>query len=198
MKKSKGLSIFRHQIFIPLAALLIIALFNLIVDPSFFKITLGYNNVGNPVLSGYLITILDYGSELAILAIGMTLVTAASGGQDISVGAAIAIAGSVILRVLCGSNSRPDELCAPIWVAFLVGCVVAMLFGAFNGVLVSVFKIQPMVATLILYTAGRSIAAWINNNELPIISDPSFGIAGGFIPGIPIPTPFFIAIICDI
>ena len=198
MKKSKGLSIFRHQIFIPLAALLIIALFNLIVDPSFFKITLGYNNVGNPVLSGYLITILDYGSELAILAIGMTLVTAASGGQDISVGAAIAIAGSVILRVLCGSNSRPDELCAPIWVAFLVGCVVAMLFGAFNGVLVSVFKIQPMVATLILYTAGRSIAAWINNNELPIISDPSFGIAGGFIPGIPIPTPFFIAMICVI
>lgn len=198
MKKAKGLSIFRHQIFIPLAALLIIALFNLIVDPSFFKITLGYNNVGNPVLSGYLITILDYGSELAILAIGMTLVTAASGGQDISVGAAIAIAGSVILRVLCGSNSRPDELCAPIWVAFLVGCVVAMLFGAFNGVLVSVFKIQPMVATLILYTAGRSIAAWINNNELPIISDPSFGIAGGFIPGIPIPTPFFIAMICVI
>ena len=198
MKKAKGLSIFRHQIFIPLAALLIIALFNLIVDPSFFKITLGYNNVGNPVLSGYLITILDYGSELAILAIGMTLVTAASGGQDISVGAAIAIAGSVILRVLCGSNSRPDELCAPIWVAFLVGCVVAMLFGAFNGVLVSVFKIQPMVATLILYTAGRSIAAWINNNELPIISDPSFGIAGGFIPGIPIPTPFFIALICVI
>ena len=100
MKKSKGLSICRHQIFIPLAALLIIALFNRIVDPSFFKITLGYNNVGNPVLSGYLITILDYGSELAILAIGMTLVTADSGGQDIYVGAAIAIEGSVILSVL--------------------------------------------------------------------------------------------------
>lgn len=58
-------------------------------------------------------TILDYGSELAILAIGMTLVTAASGGQDISVGAAIAIAGSVILRVLCGTNSRPDTLAGP-------------------------------------------------------------------------------------
>lgn len=198
MKKTKGLSIFRHQIFIPLAALLIIAVFNLIVDPTFFKITLGYNNAGDPVLSGYLITILDYGSELAILAIGMTLVTAASGGQDISVGAAIAIAGSAILRVLSGGNSRPEALCTPIWVAFLVGCIVAMLFGAFNGVLVSVFKIQPMVATLILYTAGRSIAAWINNNELPIIKEPSFGIAGGFIPGIPIPTPFFIAMICVI
>ena len=188
--------IFRRQIFIPIAALLILAIFNLIADPSFYKITLGYNSGGNPVLSGYLITILDYGSELAILAIGMTLVTAASGGQDISVGAAIAISGSVILRVLCGTNSRPDTLQAPIIVAFLVSCVVAMLFGAFNGALVAYFKIQPMVATLILYTAGRSIAAWINNNELPIVNDATFAVFGGFIPGIPIPTPVFIAAAC--
>lgn len=188
--------IFRNQMIIPLAALFLLAVFNLIADPGFFKITLGYNSVGDPVLSGYLMTILDNGSELAILAIGMTLVTAASGGQDISVGATIAIAGSVILRVLCGTNSRPETLQAPIIVAFLVACVVAMLFGAFNGVLVAYFKIQPMVATLILFTAGRSIAAWINNNELPIISDPSFGYFGGFIPGIPIPTPFFIAAAC--
>ena len=62
--------IFRRQIFIPIAALLILAIFNLIADPSFYKITLGYNSAGNPVLSGYLITILDYGSELAILATG--------------------------------------------------------------------------------------------------------------------------------
>lgn len=186
----------RKQIFIPIVALLLLAVFNLITDPSFYKITLGYNSMGDPVLSGYLMTILDYGSELAILAIGMTLVTSATGGQDISVGAAIAISGSVVLRVLCGTNSRPETLQAPIIVAFLVSCVVAMLFGAFNGVLVAYFKIQPMVATLILFTAGRSIAAWINNNELPIISDPVFSYFGGFIPGIPIPTPFFIALAC--
>ena len=188
--------VFNKQLLIPLAAIVALAIFNLIVDPSFFKITLGTNSAGDPVLSGYLITILDYGSELAILAIGMTLVTAASGGQDISVGATIAIAGSVILRVLCGNNSRPETLQAPVIVAFLVACVVAMLFGAFNGLLVAYFKIPPMVATLILFTAGRSIAAWINNNELPIISEPSFGYFGGYIPGIPIPTPFFIAMAC--
>lgn len=186
----------KQQILIPLAALLLLFVFNLVTDPSFFKISLGYNSAGNPVLSGFLITILDSGSELAILAIGMTLVTAASGGQDISVGAAAAIAGSVILRVLCGRDSRPEMLQAPIIVAFLVACVVAMLFGAFNGVLVAVFKIQPMIATLILYTAGRSVAAWINNNELPVISEPSFSYFGEFIPGIPIPTPFFIAMAC--
>lgn len=185
--------IYKNQIFIPMTALLILLLFNLIADPSFFKITMGLNSAGNPVLSGYLMTVLDNGSELAILAIGMTLVTAASGGQDISVGAAIAIAGSTLLRVLCGTNTRPDTLRTPIFVAFLISCLVAMAFGAFNGVLVAIFKIQPMVATLILYTAGRSIAAWINNNELPIISDPKFSYYGGFIPGIPIPTPVFIA-----
>lgn len=190
--------IVRRQIFIPIAALLLLAIFNLVTDPSFYKITFGYNSAGNPVLSGYLMTILDSGSELAILAIGMTLVTAATGGQDISVGAAIAISGSVILRVLCGTNSRPETLQAPIIVAFLAACIVAMLFGAFNGALVAYFRIQPMVATLILFTAGRSIAAWINNNELPIINEPSFGYFGGFIPGIPIPMPFFIAVICMI
>ena len=109
-------------------------------------------------------------------------------------GAAVAIAGSVLLRILRGAGT--GNFGAMLLVAFLVSCIVAMLFGAFNGVLVAYFKIQPMIATLILYTAGRSIAAWINNNELPVISDPFLGYFGGFIPGIPIPTPFFIAIIC--
>ncbi len=185
----------RQQMFIPVAALLALVLFNLIADPSFFAIKLGTNSAGDPVLTGYLITILDNASELVILAIGMTLVTAASGGQDISVGATIAIAGSVMLRVLCGANAS-STMQAPIWVAFLICCVVSMLFGAFNGVLVAYLKIQPMVATLILFTAGRSIAAWINNNQLPIISDPVFSYAGTFIPGCPVPTPIFIAIAC--
>lgn len=198
LKKTTGFlaRIFKRQIFIPIAGLLLLTVVNVIADPSFLTITYGYNSAGNPVFSGYLMTILDYGSELAILAIGMTLVTAASGGQDISVGAAIAISGSVVLRVLCGTDSRPETLQAPIIVAFLVSCVVAMLFGAFNGTLVAHFKIPPMVATLILFTAGRSVAAWINNNELPIIKDPSFGYFGGFLPGIPIPTPFFITLLC--
>ena len=203
MSKSKqNDSFFRrlisNQMFIPLLALVLLAVINLINDPSFFKISATMNNAGNTVLSGYLITILDYGSELAILAIGMTLVTAASGGQDISVGATIAIAGSAMLHVLCGGVARPTEVATPVIVAFLVACLVGMLCGLFNGALVAIFKIQPMIATLILFTAGRSIAAWINNNELPIVPDPKFAYFGGFIPGIPIPTTVFIAAACII
>ncbi len=190
--------IFKRQIWIPIAALVALAIFNLILDPSFFTISLGHNSAGYPVLSGYLITILDFGSELAILAIGMTLVTAASGGQDISVGAGIAVAGSVILRVITGPTARAEEMQAPVIVAFLVGCLAAMAVGAFNGALVSFFNIPPMVATLIMFTAGRSIAAWVNNNVLPIVKDPSFKVYGEYIPGIPIPTPVLIMIVCCI
>ncbi len=198
-KKESFLSaLFRNQLVIPIAALLLLTLFNLIADPTFFEITLSPNSDGHMVLSGNLISVLDYGSELAILAIGMTLVTAASGGQDISVGAIIAISGSVVLRVLCGTNTHPESLQAPIIIAFLVGCLAASLCGLFNGALVAFFRIQPMVATLILFTAGRSIAAWVNNNELPIVEDKTFAYFGGYLPGVPIPTPFFIAVLCYI
>ena len=200
IEKSKDTNVLKRllhsQLVIPIAALLALVLFNLIADPSFFAISMVTDSSGNPVLSGQLISILNNGSELAILAIGMTLVTAATGGQDISIGATIAVAGSAMLAALCGGNMRPDTLAMPIIVAFLIGLVVAMLCGAFNGVMVAVFKVQPMVATLILYTAGRSIADWINNNQLTIISDPTFSVFGGFIPGIPVPTPVFIAIAC--
>ena len=153
----------RNQLFIPLAALLLLILFNLIADPSFFKISLEPSSGGNLILSGNLISIIDNASELAILAIGMTLVTSASGGQDISVGSAIAIAGSVVLRIVkvYSTDISNGQFFGVIVVSFISCALVAALFGAFNGALVAYFKIQPMVATLILFTAGRSIAAWI-------------------------------------
>ena len=126
-----------------------------------------------------------------MLAIGMTLVTSATKGQDISVGAAAAIAGSVFVRVL-----RENEITIPIIiVAFLASCVVAIIFGAFNGTLVSVFRIQPMIASLILFTAGRPIAYWINGGATPTVDSPFITPLGGFIPGIPIPTPILIVIV---
>ena len=88
------------QLLVPLVAIGLLLVFNLFRDPSFFSVSIGTNNDGNPVLQGNLISILNGASELAILAMGMTLVTAASGGQDISVGCLAAIAGSVFVKVL--------------------------------------------------------------------------------------------------
>ena len=192
------LKIVRNQLFIPLAALLLLVLFNLFTDPGFFDIVLKPSSTGSLILSGNLITIIDNASELVILAIGMTLVTSASGGQDISVGATIAIAGSTVLRIVKtqASNIPGSKFAGIIIISFLLCVVVSAAFGAFNGALVAFFKIQPMVATLILFTAGRSIAAWINNNDNISINDKRFGYFGNFIPGIPVPTPVFITVIC--
>ena len=152
------------QLLIPLIAILLLVIFNLFRDPSFFSVGITTNNNGDPVLQGNLIAILNGASELVILSMGMTLVTAASGGQDISVGALAAIAGSVFVKVLkSGSAISPLTVIG----GFVMCCLVAMLFGAFNGSLVSIFNIQPMIATLILFTCGRSIAYWINGGATP-------------------------------
>jgi len=183
------------QLLVPLIALLLIILFNLFRDPGFFSIGVAKNNTGNPVLQGNLISILNGASELAILAMGMTLVTAACGGQDISVGALAAIAGSVFVKVL---RSGATITGLTVLLGFVACCLVAMLFGAFNGTLVSVFRIQPMIATLILYTCGRSIAYWINGGATPTVDSPIITAIGSFIPGIPVPTPILIVILCGV
>lgn len=183
------------QIAKPLIAILLLVIFNLFRDPSFFSVGLTTNNNGDPVLQGNLISILNGASELVILSMGMTLVTAASGGQDISVGALAAIAGSVFVKVLKSGGSISPLL---VLGAFLMCCAVAMVFGTFNGGLVALFNIQPMIATLILFTCGRSIAYWINGGATPTVSSPIINAIGSFIPGIPVPTPILIVLLMGI
>lgn len=192
-KESVLKTVTRHRLFIPIVFLAFLLLINVFINPGFLKISMGKDSTGNPVLIGNLINILNNASELVILAIGMTLVTAASRGQDISVGATVAIVGGVIMRVLCGNETQPAVLHAPIIVALLLGCLAGMACGAFNGILVAKFNIQPMVATLILFTAGRSIGSMAMGGLKPKAAA-SFGYYGNFIPGFPIPTPILITI----
>ena len=187
------------QLLIPLIALGILILFNVIYgllgpkhDLSFFNIELATNSSGGKVLSGNLITIIDNASMLAIIAMGMTLVTAACGGQDISVGAVGAIAGAFFVKVANAGDSITTG-------SFILGVLVCILgtiaFMMFNGTLVSVFKIQPMIATLILFSCGRSIAYWINGSAAPQLKSPIIDAIGTTIPGVPIPTSIFIVIL---
>ena len=182
--------IFQSQLAIPLIALIVLVVFNLIRDPSFFSIVIKKNNFGNTVLSGNLISILNGASELVILAIGMTLVTSATKGQDISIGAAAAIAGSVFVKILRAGTINPGT----IFLGLVLACVVAILFCLFNGVLIAKFNIQPMIASLILFTAGRPIAYWINGGATPNVESPLLKYIGGFIPHIAIPTPILVVV----
>ena len=197
-KRSKRKANFWHnnsQLLIPVIAILILVVFNLFRDPSFFSIEIAVNKSGNSVLQGNLVSVFSNAAELVIIAMGMTLVTAASGGQDISVGCQAAIAGSVFVSVLkSGSAITPWTLILSI----LAACLVTVVFAAFNGTLVAIFKIQPMIATLILFTCGRSIAYWINGGATPTVFSPLLDAMGSLIPGFPVPTPILIEIVVGI
>ena len=192
MNVKKRLASGLGQLLIPLIALALLILFNLFRDVSFFSIGIAVNNAGNRVLTGNLISIIDSASELAIIAMGMTMVTAACGGQDISVGAVGAISGAVLVKILqaFGAITGPTLI-----VAFIGACLATICFKQFNGTLVAVFKIQPMIATLILYSCGRSIAYWINGDATPQLNSPILSSIGMTIPGIPVPTPIFCVLI---
>ena len=192
MKQKKTFQDTLAELLIPLVALGILILVNLIFNPSFFKITLKVNNSGNRVLSGNLISVIDSASELAIIAMGMTLVTAACGGQDISVGAVGAISASVFVKVLLGAEKITGWV---VLLGILCCCLTAIAFKLFNGMLVAVFKIQPMIATLILYSCGRSIAYWISGSATPQLNSPIISSIGMTIPGVPIPTPIFAVVL---
>ena len=180
------------QLLIPLVALAILIVFNIFRDISFFSIDLRFNNSGNMVLTGNLVSIIDSASELAIIAMGMTLVTAACGGQDISVGAVGAISGAVFVKVLQGMGAITI---GTVLIAFVLCCLATIVFKLFNGTLVAVFRIQPMIATLILYSCARSIAYWINGDATPQLKSSIISAIGKTIPGIPIPTPIFAVIL---
>ncbi len=188
--KARVKKITGHRLFIPLVCLVAVLLTNVIKTPDFFNVS-----VSNGVLYGYLVDVINRASELVILAVGMTLVTAASGGQDISVGAVMAVAGAVCCQILSGGEVSTNVFQNPLIIAILVALFVAVVCGSINGMLVAKLGIQPMVATLILYTAGRGIAQLVTKGQITYVRVDAYKIAGGYITNCPIPTPIFIAII---
>lgn len=185
LKKITGM-----RLFMPIVCLLAVLLINVITTPGFFKISLN-----NGVLYGYIIDVVNRASELVVLAVGMTLVTAASGGQDISVGAVMAVAAAICCQILSGGDVSTNAFQNPFILAVIAALAGAVLCGAFNGFLVAKLNIQPMVATLILFTAGRGIAQLITKGQITYVRVESYKLLGGYIGKCPIPTPIFAAVI---
>lgn len=193
-KKIRFKDIVRMQLFLPIFALCLMLAINVIITPSFFNVS-----IKNGVLYGYIIDIINRSSELIILAVGMTLVVASSKGTDISVGAVSALSAAVCVRLL---GSSYDAYATPVVLAIFACLGAGLVCGMFNGFLVAKLKIQPMVATLILFTAGRGIAQLISAREINgkmvpgqilYVRMESFKQFGGFLPNVVIPTPVFFA-----
>jgi ribose/xylose/arabinose/galactoside ABC-type transport system permease subunit len=171
-----------HRLFWPLAVLVALLLVNVIAVPGFLSITV--NSEGH--LFGSIIDILRNGAPTLIIAVGMTLVIATR-GIDLSVGSVCAIAGAVASSIILASP-RPNDV-GTVAVALLAALALSLGLGLANGVLVAVVGIQPIIATLILMTAGRGIAMLITEGQIITVkSDPFAFLGSGFILGVPVAT----------
>ncbi len=156
-----------------LLALVLLIAFNLVFTPNFATWqTLNIN--------------LTQVSTIVIVAIGMTLVIG-SGGIDLSVGSLMAIAGALAPLLFLNLIVEFPNIWIGVALAFTLPVLLAGLFGLFNGWLITRYKVQPIVATLILFIAGRGIAQSFTNSNQVIFTTPEYQFIGlGRVFGIPV------------
>jgi len=157
-----------------LAALAIIIALITILSPGFLDVTFQ-----NGRLYGSLVDVMVRAAPVALLTIGMTLVIATR-GIDLSIGAVIAICGAVAATLISDGHSLVTVI--------VVSLAVGLLCGFWNGFLVAVLDIQPIIATLILMVAGRGIAQLVTEGVILTFNNESFAALGsGTVSGVPIP-----------
>jgi simple sugar transport system permease protein len=141
-------AILRNRMIWPALALVLILVVDAFISPGFFTIRIVEGR-----LFGSLIDILYRAMPTATVALGMAVVIATK-GIDLSVGSIISICGAVIAwRIHAGD---------PHFVILLLALGTGLLCGLWNGLLVAVLDIQPIIATLILMVSGRGIGLMIN------------------------------------
>ncbi len=146
---------------------------NWVFTPGFFRLVIKDGHV-----YGSLVDIIDRAAPVMLLSLGMSLVIA-TGGVDLSVGAIMAIIGSLGAKLVV-------ELHQPFALVLLAGLSAGVVLGLWNGVLVALVGVQPIVATLILMVAGRGIAQLLTGGQIITFEDPAFVYLGsGFLGGVP-------------
>jgi galactofuranose transport system permease protein len=171
-------SLNRTKIVWPLVALGALLLFNLFFTPHFFRM-----EVKDGHLFGNLIDILKNAAPIMLLAIGLTLVIATH-GIDISVGSVVAISAGVVAILIGGDLAGHPKY--PVAIAMIAALVISSAAGMWNGMLVSRIGMQPIIATLILFVAGRGIAMVFTNAMVIWLYVKPFALLGqGYMLGLP-------------
>lgn len=123
-------------------------------------------------------SVLNRATIVGLLAIGLTPVLIA-GQIDLSIGSILSMSGISMIMLQPMIGNVP---------AAVVGVLVGMAIGALNAVIVVVFKISSLVATLATLLIFASLALLLTNSQPVSSPDPLFGlgltagIAGIFTP----------------
>ncbi|MCB8822162.1 ABC transporter permease [Microvirga rosea] len=135
---------------------------------------------------------------IVIVGVGMTLVIA-TGGIDLSVGALMAIAGALAPLIFLGKLFPLPHPLVGIALAFVIPLIATALLGLFNGWLITHLRIQPIIATLVLFIAGRGIAQVFTNGNLQVFNLPEFQFIGlGRLFGIPFQAILMVIIVVTV
>lgn len=102
------------------------------------------------ILAGY--------SFIAIIALGQMFPIMAR-GIDLSTGSILALTGMIVFDCML-------LLELPGWIAIAAGIFIASVAGAFNGILIAYFKLQPFVATLATLAGYRGLVYAISGRQL--------------------------------
>jgi len=158
----------------PVVALVALVAANAARNPGFVSIRLQDGH-----LYGSLVDILKNGAPTLLIALGMTLVIATR-GIDLSVGAVAAIAGAVACTTIAAADDPTSPAAAVRGIVLALG--LCLVLGLWNGFLVALLGIQPIIATLVLMTAGRGIAMLVTDGQIITVRNDVFReIGAGFL-----------------
>ena len=119
-------------------------------------------------------------SMIAIMSIGMVMVII-TGGIDLSVGSVMGMAS--LITAIGFQNGLPAIVC------ILAGLLVGVLFGLFNGLLITAIRLPPFIATLGSLSIGRGLM-YIVTHGVPLTPDTPeiFSVLGqGYVGVVPVP-----------
>ncbi len=123
-----------------------------------------------------LLNILDQQASTLIIAAAATLVLVA-GNIDLSMGSVYVLAGVVAAQVAQSTSST---------LAILIGILVGLGIGAVNGVIVTVLRINSLIATLAMSFVVAGLGSLVTSGNLIILlGHPGFGdLAGTVVLGV--------------
>ena len=126
-----------------------------------------------------LANVAEQSAVVGVIAIGMTFVIL-TGGIDLSVGSLVALAGVVI-----GGSLRSG---LPVTVAVSLGLLTGAAAGMLNGLMITLGKLPPFIATLGMMSVARGGALMLSDGR-PISGFPDSlrAVATGNLLGVPAP-----------
>ncbi|MDR6101234.1 ribose transport system permease protein [Agrobacterium larrymoorei] len=167
----------------PFVALLLLLIVGALVNPNFISI----NNLAN---------VATRSAFIAIIAVGATFVISA-GDLDLSVGSMVAFVASLMILLMNSGTITDPALMLTAAIVFTV--IAGSLCGLANGLITTVGKIEPFIATLGTMGVFRGLTTWLSQGGAITLREPQLQSMYrpayfGTIFGVPVPIIVILAV----